>query len=55
MDWITNNWQSLAAGAIVVLTAVVFVVRFFRQRKSGAKPPCGVHCDCPRAKKKEDR
>ena len=49
MDWITNNWQSLAAGAIVALTAAVFIVRFLRRRK-GTKPSCGSHCECPRKK-----
>jgi len=53
MDWITDNWQSLAAGAIVATTAAVFIVRFFRRRKNGAKPPCGMNCACPKKKQGE--
>ena len=46
MDWISSNWQSLAAGTLVAATAAVFIVRMIRRRH--LKPPCGKDCGCRR-------
>jgi hypothetical protein len=38
-----NDWQSWAAPAVVIITAMVFIVRAFRGRKKGG---CGGGCGC---------
>ena len=45
MDWISQNWQTLAALGVVAVTVVVFVVRLVRPRRKGA---CGKNCGCHR-------
>lgn len=42
MDWLTENWQSIAAGAIVGLTVMVFLRRLAKR----PKPGCGGKCGC---------
>jgi hypothetical protein len=37
------NWQSIIALAIVVLTAVIFIVSAAKKRR---KPGCGGGCGC---------
>jgi hypothetical protein len=43
------DWQSLAAGAVVMITALVFLVRFARPRPGGG---CCGNCDCGKKKRK---
>lgn len=38
-----ENWQSLAALAVVLVTVAVFIVRAAKRRK---KPGCGGSCGC---------
>jgi hypothetical protein len=38
-----SDWQTLAAGAVVVITALIFLVRLARRRPGGG---CGGHCGC---------
>ncbi|MBL9177012.1 MAG: FeoB-associated Cys-rich membrane protein [Verrucomicrobiaceae bacterium] len=38
-----ENWQSIAAIAVVLITVVLFAVRAARRRK---KPGCGGSCGC---------
>ena len=42
-----ESWQSIAALAVVALTAGIFLWKSLRGRKSG----CGTGCDCPKAGK----
>ncbi|MBN8458400.1 MAG: FeoB-associated Cys-rich membrane protein [Verrucomicrobia bacterium] len=39
----SGDWQTLAAGAVVAITALVFLIRLSRPRKSGG---CGGNCQC---------
>lgn len=43
MSWLAENWQSLAALAIVALTLAIFLRRLVRPKQSGG---CGGGCDC---------
>lgn len=38
-----DDWQSWAAGAIVLITMIIFILRLIRK-----KPGCGGGCDCDR-------
>ncbi|WP_461785025.1 hypothetical protein [Prosthecobacter sp.] len=38
-----ENWQSIAAIAVVLITVVLFAVRAAKRRK---KPGCGRGCGC---------
>jgi hypothetical protein len=38
-----TEWQTLAAGAVVAITVLVFLIRLSRPRKSGG---CGGNCGC---------
>ena len=40
-----ESWQSIAALAVVALTAGIFLWKSLRGRQSG----CGTGCDCPKA------
>jgi hypothetical protein len=40
-----TDWQTLVAGAVVVLTLLVFLIRLARPRRGGG---CGHGCDCGR-------
>jgi hypothetical protein len=43
MDWIAQNWQTVAAVTIVACTVLTFSLRLVRpQQKRG----CGDHCQC---------
>jgi hypothetical protein len=42
MNWLAENWQSLAAPAVVAATAGVFMVRLLRRPKKS----CGGSCNC---------
>ena len=42
-----ESWQTPAALAVVALTALAFVVRFWRKRKSKGRAGCGSGCNCP--------
>jgi hypothetical protein len=42
MTWIAENWQSVAAPAVVVATVAVFIGRLLRRPKKS----CGGSCDC---------
>ena len=43
MDWLLQNWQTVAALAIVALTMALFAIRMIRPRK---KAGCGGGCGC---------
>ena len=43
MNWLLENWQTIAALAIVGLTVVLFTRRLLRPRRKGH---CGGGCDC---------
>ncbi len=51
MDWIRENWQTIAALLIVGATLLIFV---FRIAKAGKKDGCGGGCGCD-AKRAGDR
>ncbi len=38
-----ENWQSIAAIAVIIVTVVLFTVRAAKRRK---KPGCGGSCGC---------
>ena len=40
-----NDWQALAAGAVVALTALVFLLRLAR-RPRHPRGGCGGNCSC---------
>jgi hypothetical protein len=40
-----TDWQSWAAGAVVLTTLVLFIIRWRRKR-----PGCGGGCDCTKEK-----
>lgn len=42
MDWISHHWQSLAAPAVVLATAAVFIIRLATRPKKA----CGGSCHC---------
>lgn len=44
MTWLIQNWQSIAAAAIVFLTVLVFAVRLLRRPRAAS--PCGAACSC---------
>jgi len=44
-----TDWQSLAAGAVVCVTALIFLVRMARPRPGGG---CGGNCGCGKSKRK---
>ncbi len=39
----SENWQSIAAIAVIIITIVLFIVRAVKRRK---KPGCGGGCGC---------
>ena len=43
MDWLAQNWQTVAALGVVGATLVVFAVRILRPKKA---PGCGEGCGC---------
>lgn len=43
MDWILQNWQTIAALGVVALTLAIFAFRMIRPPK---KSGCGGGCDC---------
>lgn len=47
MNWLVENWQSLAALGVVAITVLVFAVRLGRSRH---KAGCGAGCSCDGAK-----
>jgi hypothetical protein len=42
------DWQSLAAGAVVAITALIFLVRMARPRPGGG---CCGNCGCKKGKR----
>jgi len=38
-----ENWQSIAAIAVIIVTVALFIVRAVKRRK---KPGCGGSCGC---------
>lgn len=43
------DWQTLAAGAVVAITALIFLVRMARSVPGGG---CCGNCGCKKAKRK---
>ena len=43
MNWLEENWQTVAALALVAVTLGVFVLRLLRRPKRGG---CGAGCGC---------
>ena len=46
MEWIIENWQTIAALGVVAATAVVFAAGMVRRHK---RDGCGADCCCRRA------
>ena len=46
MQWLLQNWQTLAALGVVGITAAIFAWRMLRRDNRS----CGGTCDCPTKK-----
>ena len=47
MDWLMNNWGTLAVGLVVAAVVALIIINYVRKKKQG-QSTCGCGCaDCP--------
>ncbi len=47
MDWLMNNWGTLAVGLVVAAVVALIIINYVRKKKKG-QSTCGCGCaDCP--------